>query len=76
MSVMVHIKELLLEIGESIPFGGSGFFFLEWSFTICLKPYNVLFFVSLFYLGSCNQSDGWFARNFDSHCRQCPSPRR
>ena len=35
---MVHIKEPLLLIGKSSPCGGSGF--LEWSSTICPKPYN------------------------------------
>ena len=39
---MMHIKELLLLIGKSSPCGGSGFPFSlsEWSFTICLMPYN------------------------------------
>ena len=39
---MVHIKEPLLLIGKSSPCGGSGFPFSlsEWSFTICLTPYN------------------------------------
>ena len=39
---MVHIKEPLLLIGKSSPCGGSGFPLLlsEWSFTICLTPYN------------------------------------
>ena len=39
---MVHIKEHLLLIGKSSPFGGSGFplSLFEWSFTICLTPYN------------------------------------
>ena len=38
---MVHIKESLLLIGNS-PYGGSGFplSLSEWSFTICLTPYN------------------------------------
>ena len=36
---MVHIKEPLLLIGKSSPCsGGSGF--PQWSFTICLTPYN------------------------------------
>ena len=39
---MVHIKEPLLLIGKSSPCGGSGFplSLFEWSFTICLMPYN------------------------------------
>ena len=39
---MMHIKEPLLLIGKSSPCGGSGFPFSlsEWSFTICLTPYN------------------------------------
>ena len=39
---MVHIKEPLLLIGKSSPCGGSGFplSLSEWSFTICLMPYN------------------------------------
>ena len=39
---MVHIKETLLLIGKSSPCGGSGFplSLSEWSFTICLTPYN------------------------------------
>ena len=39
---MVHIKEPLLIIGKSSPCGGSGFrlSLSEWSFTICLTPYN------------------------------------
>ena len=39
---MVHIKESLLLIEKSSPCGGSGFPLLlsEWSFTICLMPYN------------------------------------
>ena len=39
---MVHIKEPLLLIEKSSPCGGSGFPLLlsEWSFTICLMPYN------------------------------------
>ena len=39
---MMHIKETLLLIGKSSPCGGSGFPFSlsEWSFTICLTPYN------------------------------------
>ena len=41
---MVNIKEPLLLIGKSSPCGDSGFFLLlsEWSFTICLTPYNRL----------------------------------
>ena len=40
--VMVHIKEPLLLIGKSSPCGGSGFplSLFEWSFTICMTPYN------------------------------------
>ena len=39
---MVHIKEPLLLIGKSTPSGGSGFYLSlsEWSFIICLTPYN------------------------------------
>ena len=39
---MVHIKEPLLLIGKSCPCHGSGFplSLSEWSFTICLTPYN------------------------------------
>ena len=39
---MVHIKEPLLLIGKNSPYGGSGFplSLSEWSFTICLTPYN------------------------------------
>ena len=39
---MVHIKEPLLSIEKSSPSGGSGFplSLSEWSFTICLTPYN------------------------------------
>ena len=39
---MVHIKEPLLLIGKSSPCGDSWFplSLSEWSFTICLTPYN------------------------------------
>ena len=39
---LAHIKESLLLIRKSSPCGGSGFplSLSEWSFTICLKPYN------------------------------------
>ena len=39
---MMHIKEPLLLIGKSSLCGGSGFplSLYEWSFTICLMPYN------------------------------------
>ena len=40
---MVHIKEPLLPIGKSSPCRGSSGFPLslsEWSFTICMTPYN------------------------------------
>ena len=39
---VVHIKEPLLLIEKSSPCGGSGFplSLSEWSFTICLTPYN------------------------------------
>ena len=45
---MVHIKEPLLLIGKSSPYGDSGFPFSlsEWSFTICLTPYNRKYNVS------------------------------
>ena len=40
--VMMHIKEPLLLIGKSSLCGGSGFplSLSEWSFTICVTPYN------------------------------------
>ena len=39
---MMHIKEPLLLLEKSSPCGGSGFSLSlsEWSFTICLTPYN------------------------------------
>ena len=39
---MVHVKEPLLLIEKSSPCGGSRFplSLSEWSFTICLMPYN------------------------------------
>ena len=39
---MVHVKEPLLLIRKSSPCGGSGFpnWLSEWSFTICMAPYN------------------------------------
>ena len=39
---MIHIKEPLLLIGNSSPYGGSGFplFLYEWFITICMMPYN------------------------------------
>ena len=39
---MMHIKEPLLLIGKSSLCGGSGFPLSqsEWSFTVCLTPYN------------------------------------
>ena len=39
---MMHIKEPLLLIGKSNPCGGSVFpvSLSEWSYTICLTPYN------------------------------------
>ena len=39
---MVHIQEPLLLIEKSSPCGGSGFpiSISQWSFTICLMPYN------------------------------------
>ena len=39
---IMHIKEPLLLIGKSSLCGGSGFplSLSEWSFTICLTPYN------------------------------------
>ena len=39
---MMHIKEPSLLIGKSSPCGSSGFplWLFEWSFTICLTPYN------------------------------------
>ena len=42
VSGMVHIKEPLLLLEKSSPCGGSGFplSLSEWSFTICLMPYN------------------------------------
>ena len=40
--VNMHIKEPLLLLGKSSLCGGSGFplSLSEWSFTICLTPYN------------------------------------
>ena len=40
--VMMHIRELLLLIGKSSPYGSSGFplSLSEWSCTIYLTPYN------------------------------------
>ena len=42
VSGMVHIEEPLLLIEKSSPCGASGFplSLSEWSFTICLMPYN------------------------------------
>ncbi len=42
VSGMVHIKEPLLLVVKSSPWGGSRFpiSLSEWSFTICLTPYN------------------------------------
>ena len=42
VSGMTHIKEPLVLIGKSSLCGGSGFHLslYEWSFTICLTPYN------------------------------------
>ena len=39
---MVHVKERLLLIGKSSPYGGSGFplSLSEWFFTIFPTPYN------------------------------------
>ena len=39
---MMHLKEPLLLIGMSNPCGGNGFPLSqsEWSFTICMTPYN------------------------------------
>ena len=39
---MMHIKEPLLLIGKSSLCGGSGYplSVSEWSFTVCLTPYN------------------------------------
>ena len=39
---MVHVKEPLLLIEKSSPYGGSGFSLSlsEWSFTVCMTPYN------------------------------------
>ena len=39
---MVHIKEPSMLIGKSSPCGGNRFplSLSEWSFTICLTPYN------------------------------------
>ena len=61
---VMHIKEPLLLIGKNILCGGSGFLLSlsEWSFTICLTPYNrieegrkcfislsLFFFLNLYY---------------------------
>ena len=42
LSGMMHIKEPLLLIGKSSLCGSSGFplSLSEWSFTICVTPYN------------------------------------
>ena len=42
VSEMMYIKEPLLLFRSSSPCGGSGFslWLSEWSFTICLTPYN------------------------------------
>ena len=42
VSGIMHIKESLLLIGKSSLCGSSGFPLLqsEWSFTICVTPYN------------------------------------
>ena len=42
MHIKEHIKEPLLLIGKNSPCGGSRFplSLSEWSFTICLMPYN------------------------------------
>ena len=42
MYVYIYIKETLLLVGKSSPCGSSGFplSLSEWSFTICLMPYN------------------------------------
>ena len=42
LSGMVHIKELLLLIRKNSPYGGNMFplSLSEWSFTICVTPYN------------------------------------
>ena len=42
MSGMVHIKEPLVLIGKSSPYGGNRFplSLSQWSFTICPTPYN------------------------------------
>ena len=39
---MVHIKDPLLLIGKNSHCGSNGFYLLlsEWSFTICMMPYN------------------------------------
>ena len=39
---MRHMKELLLLMGKSSPYGRSGFplSLSEWSFTVCPTPYN------------------------------------
>ena len=42
LSGMVHLKEPLLLIGKGSTCGSNGFplSLSEWSFTICLTPYN------------------------------------
>ena len=42
LSGIMHIKEPLLLTGKSSPCSGSGFplSLSEWSFTICMTPYN------------------------------------
>ena len=45
---MLHVKEHLLLIGKSSPYGGSRFplSLSEWSITICSTPYNSAIFRS------------------------------
>ena len=46
---MMHIEEPLLLIGKCSPCGGSGFplSISEWSFTICLTPYDAFLHLML-----------------------------
>ena len=48
---MMHIKEPLLLIGKSSLCGGSGFplSLSEWSFTICVTPYDRKYFLPSFH---------------------------
>ena len=69
---MMHIKEPLLLIGKRSPCGGSRFHLSlsEWSFTICLMPYNHKNVLS----ASLNKTFPFFIHS-DLHeqCHHCPA---